>query len=35
MTEEEIFHTFTESRDKTFLLLDLLRVRKIKFVKLN
>ncbi|CAD8195042.1 unnamed protein product [Paramecium octaurelia] len=33
LTEEEIFHIYTEARDKVFSLLDLLRIRKIKFQK--
>ncbi|CAD8066532.1 unnamed protein product [Paramecium primaurelia] len=33
LTEEEIFHFYTDARDKVFSLLDLLRIRKIKFIK--
>lgn len=35
MTEEEIFHTFTETKEKMFNLLDLLKFRRIKFTKLH
>ncbi|CAD8095939.1 unnamed protein product [Paramecium sonneborni] len=33
LTEEEIFHIYTEARDKVFSLLELLRIRKIKFIR--
>jgi len=35
MTEEEIFHTFTETKEKMFNLLDLLKFRRIKFNRLH
>ncbi|CAK89528.1 unnamed protein product (macronuclear) [Paramecium tetraurelia] len=33
LTEEEIFHCYTDARDKVFQLLDSLRIRKIKFIR--
>ncbi|CAD8096292.1 unnamed protein product [Paramecium sonneborni] len=33
LTEEEIFHFYSESRDKVLSLLEILRIRKVKFIK--
>ncbi|CAK59029.1 unnamed protein product (macronuclear) [Paramecium tetraurelia] len=34
-TEEEIFHIYTEARDKVFSFLDILRIRKVKFIRIQ